>query len=345
MQGQRHSVQGRRVDRRSETARPRFVLHVRPEPRIIAGRRDPAPYSERNKFSKQPIWDNFKGLFNAIDVGNPELDIDVYNGGLFANDPLLDGDLIVPDSVCTRFTKLAEYDYRDGGDGSHGRPVDVDILGHIFEQSISDLERIHDDLAGRTREDDPAKGRRKKEGAFYTPAFITRYIVAQTLKPVVAERFAALKAKYRAEAPKSARKLFEEDLENQTADQLGKIQTDALAAFWQEWQDVLASIRILDPACGSGAFLIEAFNQLHREYDNANGRLRDLGKASLFDPDESILKQNLYGVDLNDEAIEICRLSLWIKTAKHGHKLTSLDHTVRIGNSIVNDSAFDAESF
>jgi N-6 DNA Methylase len=302
-------------------------------------------YEYSDPFNPRPIWDNFRGRFRSIDKGNPKLDIDEYNGGLFAPDPLLDGKLIVPDPVCKLFAKLAEYDYREGGDGSAGRPVDVDILGHIFEQSITDLERIHDKLEGRIRDDDPTKGRRKKEGAFYTPAFITRYIVAQTLKPVVAERFALLKAKYRADAPKSARKLFEEDLENQTADQLGKVQIEALAAFWQEWQDVLASIRILDPACGSGAFLIEAFNQLHREYDNANGRLRDLGKASLFDPDESILKQNLFGVDLNDEAIEICRLSLWIKTAKHGHKLTSLDHNVLAGNSIVNDPAFDPTAF
>ena len=327
-------------------------------------------YEYADPYNPRPIWDNFRGLFRSIDKGNPKLDIDEYNGGLFAPDPLLDGPpfslslrgegrgegsleqpitavvpLIVPDSVCKLFTKLAEYDYRDGGDGTQGRPVDVDILGHIFEQSISDLERIHDKLEGRTRDDDPSKGRRKKEGAFYTPAFITRYIVAQTLKPVLEERFAALKAKYRADGPKGARKIFEEDLENQAADTLSKVQTDALAAFWQEWQDVLATIRILDPACGSGAFLIEAFNQLHREYDNANGRLRDLGKASLFDPDESILKQNLYGVDLNEEAIEICRLSLWIKTAKHGHKLTSLDHTVRVGNSIVNDPAFDPKAF
>jgi type I restriction-modification system DNA methylase subunit len=302
-------------------------------------------YQYADPYNPRPIWDNFRGLFRSIDKGNPKLEIDEYNGGLFATDTLLDGTLKVSDTVCKLFTKLAEYDYRDGGDGTQGRPVDVDILGHIFEQSITDLERIHDKLQGRTRDDDPTKGRRKKEGAFYTPAFITRYIVSQTLKPVLADRFAVLKAKYRAEAPKGARKLFEEDLENQTAASLSKVQTDTLAAFWQEWQDVLATIRILDPACGSGAFLIEAFNQLHREYDNTNGRLRDLGKASLFDPDESILKQNLYGVDLNEEAIEICRLSLWIKTAKHGHKLTSLDHTVRVGNSIVNDPAVDPRAF
>jgi hypothetical protein len=167
--------------------------------------------------------------------------------------------------------------------------------------------------------------------------------VAQTLGPVVVERFAALKAKYRSESPAGSKKLFETDFETQPADNWNKAQTKALIRFWQEWQDELATIRILDPACGSGAFLIESFNQLHLEYDTANGRLRDLGEVSLFDPDQRILQQNLYGVDLNEEAIEICRLSLWIKTAKHGQKLTSLDHTIRVGNSVVSEPAYDPE--
>ncbi len=375
-------------------------------------------YSHKDLYHPRPIWDNFRSLFKSINEGNKALDIDEYNGGLFAPDPWLDGvqgslielaplpptlpsprkaggrvkqesdasddpsafsavtdgeplsypppgfagggqgggsspvpikPLIVPDKACQIFTKLAEYDYREGGDGSQGRPVDVEILGHIFEQSISDLERIHDKLEGRTRDDEPSKGRRKKEGAFYTPAFITRYIVAQTLGPVIRERFAALKEKYgRArsrsrEASEKSRSLTTSAtlLESVSPSELTKTQKQQLVRFWQEWQDVLSTIRILDPACGSGAFLIEAFNQLHREYDRANAQLRDLGEASLFDPDTSILQKNLYGVDLNEEAIEICRLSLWIKTARHGHKLTSLDHTIVVGNSIVNDSAVD----
>jgi hypothetical protein len=302
-------------------------------------------YTHRDKYNPRPIWENFRVVFRSIDVGNPALQIDEYNGGLFAPDGLLDGGLVVPDPVCTLFTRLAAYDYRDGGDGTEGRPVDVEILGHIFEQSITDLERIHDALAGRADADESAAGRRKKEGAFYTPAFITRYIVAQTLKPVIDERFRDLRAQHRAEAPAAARKLFDSDAADDLPEKLTAAQKKALRDFWLEWQDVLASIRVLDPACGSGAFLIEAFTQLHREYDNANGRLRDLGEATLFDPDEGILRHNLYGVDLNDEAIDICRLSLWIKTAKKGQKLTSLDHTVRVGNSVVSDAAVDAKAF
>ncbi|MCG8587214.1 MAG: Eco57I restriction-modification methylase domain-containing protein, partial [Pirellulales bacterium] len=106
------------------------------------------------------------------------------------------------------------------------------------------------------------------------------------------------------------------------------------------------SIRLLDPACGSGAFLIEAFDQLHAANQESNDRLKELrGHPSLFDPDKRILEQNLYGVDLNGEAIEICQLSLWIKTAQRGKPLTSLDHTIRVGNSIVSDPAVHPRAF
>jgi hypothetical protein len=65
----------------------------------------------------------------------------------------------------------------------------VEILGHIFEQSISDLEEMQERIAGRVSQTKPKgqkKNSRKESGAFYAPAFITRYIVAQTLGPVVA---------------------------------------------------------------------------------------------------------------------------------------------------------------
>ena len=85
---------------------------------------------------------------------------------------------------------------------------------------------------------------------------------------------------------------------------------------------------------------------MHAAYQASNDRLEELrGHRTLFDLDKRILENNLYGVDLNEEAIEICRLSLWIKTAQRGKALTSLDHTIRVGNSIVADPAVDPKAF
>jgi hypothetical protein len=69
------------------------------------------------------------------------------------------------------------------------------------------------------------------------------------------------------------------------------------------------------------------------------------GFAELFDLDRKILQENLYGVDLNEEAAHVAKLSLWIKTAVPGKIRTSLDHNVRVGNSIVADKSIDAKAF
>lgn len=310
-------------------------------------------FEHRAPYNPRPVWENFRGLFRAVDSGNDGLKIPAYNGGLFALDHSLDA-LQVPDEVCAQFQDLGDYDYRSGRDLANTDAaveirslIDVDILGHIFEQSITDLERLRQNLEndGLPVDEAVAAARRKKEGAFYTPAFITRYMVEQTLGGVLSARFEDLRTKEEAAATKTARRA----LANPNVYDLAAInepQRKALIHFWEVWQEELKGVRILDPACGSGAFLIEAFDQLHAAYEVSNARLEELrGHRTLFDLDRQILQHNLYGVDLNAEAIQICQLSLWIKTAAHGKALTSLDHTIREGNSVVDDPAVHPKAF
>ncbi len=310
-------------------------------------------FAHSDPYNPRPIWENFRGLFRSVDIGNAGLKIPAYNGGLFATDESLDA-LAVPDDVCAHFRDLADFDYRSirdlpetDDDAAIRSVVDVDILGHIFEQSITDLERLRQVLEqrGAPSDETTAKSRRKAEGAFYTPAFITRYMVEQTLGNVTRDRFEALRKKEEAAATGTARKPLADPNAYDLA-ALNEPQRKALIHFWEAWQEELKNLHILDPACGSGAFLIEAFDQLHALYQISNARLEELrGHRSLFDLDRQILQHNLYGVDLNPEAIEICQLSLWIKTAAHGKVLTSLDHTIREGNSVVSDPAVHPKAF
>lgn len=78
-----------------------------------------------------PKYDQYKALFKAIDKGLPERNIPPYNGGLFAPDSLLDN-LSVPNAACDMFMEFGKYDL--------GGEVSVNVLGHIFEQSITDPE-------------------------------------------------------------------------------------------------------------------------------------------------------------------------------------------------------------
>lgn len=295
-------------------------------------------YQHSDPFNPRPIWQNFVGLFRSVDKGNKALDIWRYNGGLFAADPFLEG-LAVPDDVCEGFKKLADYEYgnRVGGDA---KLIDVEILGHIFEQSITDLEELHRALSTAPAAE-PATGepsKRKKEGAFYTPGFVTRYIVAETLGPVLRERFEKLRAEHEEAAARTVRKALA-DPTVFDAGELTKPQTKALVDFWEAWLTALEGIRILDPSCGSGAFLIEAFDQLFAEYKRAMGFRDELAGKTIFDIQKTILTHNLFGCDLNAEAVEIARLSCWIKTAEYGKELTTLDGNIRQGNSVVDSSA------
>lgn len=301
-------------------------------------------YSHSDLFQPRPIWHNFLGLFRSINQGNPALKISKFNGGLFAEDPFLD-QLVVPDAVCEAFKKIAEYEYgfRDSGQGPM---VDVEILGHIFEQSITDLEGLKQSalpvvpdattpevsVKSPTKKEGPSK--RKKDGAFYTPKFATKAIVGGALEPLLEKRFEQLRKESEAKAPGNVQKVFA-DPTTYDPQSLTKPQTAALVGFWEGWLDHLQSLKIVDPACGSGAFLMEAFDQMYAAYNNAQGHLNTLRGPSLFSINRTILTKNIYGMDINPEAVEIARLSCWIKTAEPGTELTSLDHNIKQTNSLI----------
>ena len=255
------------------------------------GKNLPIPTDEK-------IWPIIKGLFTSIDKGNSDVKppINRYNGGLFAYDEILDN-IKIKDSAWEEVIKLANYDFESD--------LNVNILGHIFEQSLNDLEQIKAEIDGI--EQDKQKSKRKKDGIFYTPEYITRYIVEQTI-----------------------------------------------GAYLDENPDKLETIKILDPACGSGAFLNQAHTFLQKQYKirteekiNSEKSLKRGGeefvKLNLFEHqnmaevDRSILLNNIYGVDLNSESTEITKLALWLKTAKKDEPLQNLDANIKCGNSLIDD--------
>ncbi|KOR32672.1 hypothetical protein TI05_05835 [Achromatium sp. WMS3] len=122
-------------------------------------------YQHSDPYNPKPTWENFLGLFRAIDKGNATLNIPAYNGGLFQNDPALET-LKVSDTLCEKFKDIGEYDFAS--------EVSVTVLGHIFEQSISDIEELQAQVQNPdTKNIKPTKlSKRKQDGIFYTPAYI-----------------------------------------------------------------------------------------------------------------------------------------------------------------------------
>jgi type I restriction-modification system DNA methylase subunit len=265
-----------------------------------------------------PLYNRFKKYFGYLNTGfkGKRYDVFAYNGGLFKPDEILDKVTIDDALLYKHALKLSEYDFAS--------EVDVNILGHIFENSLNELDEIQAQLDGR--EIDKAKTKRKKDGVFYTPKYITKYIVENTLGKLCAEKKDEL--------------LFNE--EDYTTDKKRQIKTkQALLEKLKTYQNWLLQLTICDPACGSGAFLNQALDFLmneHRYIDELQAKLLGVPMI-LSDVEKSILENNLFGVDLNEESVEIAKLSLWLRTAQPNRKLNDLSNNIKCGNSLISDPA------
>ncbi|MXV38309.1 N-6 DNA methylase [Flavobacteriaceae bacterium Ap0902] len=266
------------------------------------------------------LINRFRKYFGYLNTGfkGKKYDIFAYNGGLFAPDEILDA-VEISDDILYQYTqKLADYDYQS--------EVDVNILGHIFENSLNEIDEIKAELAGETI--DKSKTKRKKDGVFYTPKYITQYIVENTVGKLCEEQKAKLNIK-------------DEDYDpgaNYQKKTRAKLE-DQLVAYY----DWLTQLTICDPACGSGAFLNQALDFLIKEHDYLTQLRQNLyakdGQIAMAFPfsENDILENNLYGVDINEESVEIAKLSLWLRTAKPNRKLNSLNQNIKVGNSLIDD--------
>lgn len=273
----------------------------------------------------KPLYEIFKQYFGYMNVGRigkkDSDNIPAYNGGLFYEDLLLNSLKIDDEILIADLKKLSAYDFNT--------EIDVNILGHIFEHSLNEIEEITAEIEGVVS--DQKRSKRKKDGVFYTPKYITAYIVENTVGKLCNDK---------------RKELDIEEIEyddtflkkdgNLTAK--GKKLFDSLNDY-KKW---LTNLKIIDPACGSGAFLNQALNFLIEEHEKIDDIIADLTNSPLrlFDTDKGILENNLFGVDINEESVEIAQLSLWLRTAKKGRKLSNLNSNIKCGNSLL-ESEFD----
>ena len=263
----------------------------------------------------RPFYDRVKKYFGYMNTGfkGKKYEIFAYNGGLFKPDEVLDNIKISDDLLAEHCRKLSEYDFESD--------VDVNILGHIFENSLSEIEEVTQQI---TSGNAPTTSKRKQDGVFYTPQYITKYIVENTVGRLCAEK-------------KQQFGIVEEEY---FSDQRRQMQTKKrLLDQLQQYREWLLQITILDPACGSGAFLNAALQFLMKEHKLIDEMETKVSGFTLEfqDVENSILENNLYGVDINEESVEIAQLALWLRTAKPHRKLNSLNQNIKCGNSLISD--------
>ncbi|WP_084668920.1 Eco57I restriction-modification methylase domain-containing protein [Spirulina major] len=243
------------------------------------------------------------------------------NGGLFLRHPIEEKypDITIKDEAFQAvFNLFARYSWHlDDRPDKDPLEINPDVLGYIFEKYIN----------------------QKEFGAYYTRPEITEYLCDRTIKTLIRERLGCEDVVYAALTPEECERLLVE---------------------------ILPGLTLLDPACGSGAFLVAAMKTLIAVYEGVVARVQR------FDPTEKIgvwlqevarhpsleyyvkkriITDNLYGVDIMEEATEIAKLRLFLalvaaaKRVEDLEPLPNIDFNIMAGNSLIGLIRVDGEGF
>lgn len=274
------------------------------------------------------LWEKLKTTFSMVEHGVPQLKIYPYNGALFsmARTPLLtpsNGDnspRCRNDHLLTAIRHLTTVDQDNVMQRISYSDLSVEEIGSIYESLLEITPRISDtalvvdnrEILPNTFFLDPRGKGRKTTGSYYTPPSLVNELIKSALEPVMLSRLRDVVPGY---DPEMVEALKEGER--------------GLA------EEALLRIKVVDPAAGSGAFLIAANNKLGLE-------LARIRSGSIFPPDavirhsrRDVLTYCIHGVDLNPMAVELCKVSLWINAAVEDAPLNFLDHHIQCGNSLV----------
>ncbi|MCE2501354.1 MAG: restriction endonuclease [Dehalococcoidia bacterium] len=302
-------------------------------------------------------WPRLQELFSRIDAGEPLAGLPAYNGGLFnpARPELLARVRLADSSVAGIINSLGAAAVNGSAERAlvNFRDLAVEQLGTLYERLLERRPAIRDGQVSAQLQ----PYARKDSGSYYTPPELVRLIVEQTLGPLVAER---------AERFRQLAVSLSSDSRDFDARRRELMAADPAEAVLR--------LKVLDPAVGSGHFLVDALNYLTGEID----RLAGLGaEVAGWLPDDApyvspletrignirneiqrqsaaggwelsadtltdraiirrmALKRCIYGVDLNPLAVELAKMSLWLHSFTVGAPLSFLDHHLRCGDSLV----------
>ena len=304
-------------------------------------------------------------LFRQIDQGDKSIGLPPYNGGLFAPEaaPILDR-IRIPDTVVADV--IYHLSHTSAGREDNGtrrfvnyRDMSVQQLGSIYERLLEREPMRRADGGVEIRLDSYA---RKDSGSFYTPQELVDLIVDQTLKPLAEERLRA----------------FEVRAQELATDRRPKADRMAVLARLDPAEAVLR-LKVLDPAMGSGHFLVSAVDFLSDyiaeliehvpgvpdwidgPYESPLvGRIAEIRRGILHRANEGnwiidvaqltdqaiirrmVLKRCIYGVDKNPLTVELAKVSLWLHSFTVGAPLSFLDHHLRCGDSLIGLRVRDA---
>jgi hypothetical protein len=230
--------------------------------------------------------------------------------------------------------------------------LDVEELGSVYE-SLLDYQPQVVTSQGVPRFELGYGSERKSTGSYYTPPELVAELVRSALEPVLEARLEEAR-KIASREWSSIPPALRQRLARQVAARLAKPpggqrqatpSEEELALAWQSTplsdrhilaaEQALLSLRILDPACGSGHFLLAAARRLGKELAKIRSGEEEPAPERVREAIRDVVAHCLYGVDKNPLAVELCRVALWLEAHCAGKPLTFLDHRIKCGDSLV----------
>lgn len=247
------------------------------------------------------LWVELAELFRNVDQGNPALSVPAYNGGLFDNvhHPFL-ADNLVGDARLQQAINLLS---RVGRDFVDYRDLAERHLGTIYEGLLEHhLVEIEETDAGFKLDLLNEEGERSSSGSYYTPDYVVKYMVSSALDPLLEE-------------------------------------AAAQSELVSEQVEAVLRLNVLDPAMGSGHFLVEATEHIAQYVVGlAAVPAEEATETDVAYWRRRVAQSCIYGVDVNPLAVELAKVALWLATAAKEKPLSFLDHHFRTGNSLVGAS-------
>jgi len=272
-------------------------------------------------------------LYNVKNIGKIIVRVPYLNGGLYRVKKFngIEETKIKFNGTKNLIETLNKYnwvigEYAEEDDDSVGS-LTPEVMGHVYEKFVVGLENIGEVKLDEIKIDKEVKIGRKKVGAFYTPEEITKYISENTIVPYLFDKL-EVSEQY---------KDFDDFVENASSDLLKKS------------LETLNNIKILDPACGSGHFLVCAGELLFNMKNGICEKLKKIDEsfsrkynAYAYDEVKNIIVDNLYGVDICENAVEIAKLRLWLwlvsqlkDDSSELEPLPNLEYNIKCGNSLI----------
>ena len=249
----------------------------------------------------------------------------INNGGATKGGIPIDGEIFDIESKENKlmFELIKKlYEVRDSGESPFVKVFDFLSKTYDFSPLASEEGSISPEILGYIFERSMPLEERKSTGSYYTPEYVTGYIVEKTVKLVIDDLLERRVGETFKEAVEGLEALLEKAEEG-----VEKKDLEAALNKAQEILKILTEVKILDPACGSGSFLVKAFNVLYHEYyrpllyviDRLHEKLLEK-EATLdrwlpripFTLAKHIVLNNLYGVDLNPYAVELAKVTMLI---------------------------------